>query len=635
MARYLFGGSPADYVISTNEADDDQKLYYRPLATVTFWDAKVDGTRLTDLRLDFNGSNTDAITATSTGRIPQFYGPDGITQLWADTGDNERYAMVSTDLGAIVDGKISTTEADNFAKVVDVANIQRQLGLTPRVVMFNTETNTWPVQSDVTATNPPIPIFWYGNAALPTQLRRGLDYVDQLTNGSTNVPDEEEPVDEEPVEGEPGRTIAMTTPVASANGANVTLSATITTAGGAQQFAFVQIAVRGPSGQQSDTAFNPNVSVDGALNLNGGFVASASGTWRAYISYNITGGSAQTDWVDGPVRTFTVTIPSGGTPVGGVPLVGRSGKTWNSGVAAWVTTGNGCVALANAFGTWRGRPVDGFLKFADRSSWEGMFNIASEWAAWPGYIVNSMPPQPQSQNNSGTANGSNNSRWEGYGQALTAAGLNRNTYILRVWEVNGYWYNWAWGDERGTKSAPNTPASFVAAMKNLSMSVKKYAPNIKISVNLNRGSGRSNTTWQSVIQQLVGSHQYGKYIDIIGLDSYDWFPGQTNDGNWNNARNQSPGFADIAAFCRSNGLQIGVEEWALISASGGAVGGGGGDNPYFIQRMHQEFDSIKDVLAYEGYYENGGAPAELDHPISTGHYPNAAAAYRANTRWGV
>ncbi len=631
MPRYLFGGSPADFAIQTNYPADDATVRVQPEVDLTVWSAPVAGTRYTDLQLEFGGSTVAILTTSVSGRLPRFYGPDGVTQVWIDMGDTDRYVLESTDLGSIVDTKLDKTAqpSPHQHSGADVPSLQRQIDATMRCVMFDDASNTWPYQSDVTPTYPPTPMFWYGNAALPVQARWGLDYVDQLdaTNhgGSTNIPDPTEEPTEDPVEDpdEPTMTIAMSTPVASINGAAVTVSAALTTAGGPQTFARVQVAVRGPSGQTNDVAYRANVTVDGTLSLTGGFTASASGTWTAYATYNKTGGSAQSDWVDGPKKTFTVTLTppdtgNGGTtpPTGSasVPKVNRSGIQWNSGVARWDSDNpDNTVNLANAFGTWRGRSVDGFLHFPKRQTWNDMFNgVPASWANFPGYIVYSIPPQPETegaQNNSATAAGQNNTRWEDFGKKLTAMGLNRSTFILRIWEVNGYWYKWAWGNERGTKVAPNTVESFVAAMKNLSTSVKKYAPNIKISINMTRGQSRSGTTWQSVYNQLLGNHQYGAYFDVIGYDTYDWYPA-TNTGNWNGTLNEAPGFNDIVSYCRSNGKQIGVEEWGLVG--GGA--GGGADNPYFITQMYGVFNSIKDVLAYEATTRTRAPPT----PLSTG-----------------
>ncbi|GLY32111.1 hypothetical protein [Kineosporia sp. NBRC 101731] len=327
----------------------------------------------------------------------------------------------------------------------------------------------------------------------------------------------------------------------------------------------------------------------------------------------------------------------GGTPgtPGVMPLIGRSGKAWNSGVARWDSgTPNSNIALANEFGNWRGRPVDGFLHFPPRQTWADIHAIPSGWAAWPGYIINSLPPQPETEgggSNAATAAGTNNARWTAYGTALDAAGLNTNRYVIRCgWECNGYWFKWSWGDESGAQTPQNSVASYQQAIQNVSTSTKSTAPNILIDVCLNRGSKRAGVTWQQVMDPML------PYIDIISLDHYDWYPGQTSLSLWNSARGQQPGFADLRTYLAANGKKLGVPEWALINASGGAAGNGGGDNPYFIEKMHDEFAQLAadGLLAYEGYYEEAGGPPTLQHRMMTGQYPAAAGAYQSAGRWG-
>jgi hypothetical protein len=329
--------------------------------------------------------------------------------------------------------------------------------------------------------------------------------------------------------------------------------------------------------------------------------------------------------------------PTPPTPTPGVmPLIGRSGKAWNSGVARWKGNQTGTPAFANAFGTWRGRPVDGFLNFPPRQTWADMFFIPSDWAAWTGYIINCIPPQPESEGGVGgknvtTAAGGNDTRWVNYGSALTAAGLNRSRHVTRLgWECNGYWYKWSYGDENGNKTPQNSILSFQQAVQHVSTSLKSTAGNTLIEVTLNRGSNRSGSSWQSIMDPML------PYLDIIGLDHYDWYPGQRTAANWASARGQQPGFADLRTYLQANNKKLGVPEWALVNASGGSAGGAGGDDSYFIQKMHDEFAQLAalGLLAYEGYYDDIGSPQELNHLLTTGQYPNAANTYRLGTNWG-
>jgi hypothetical protein len=617
MPRYQFGGGPSDIVVTASSAD--QILRFVPGATLTVWDSETEGSQVTDLQLTFGGEAVATLTASSQGRLPRFFGPPEETQLWIEAGDDQaRYVINSTDIGALINGKLDkdAVPAAHTHTAADVPDVVRGLGSALAYVFLNTENNTWPARPDTSG-----PVVWIGNAERPGADRAiwGTDYVDQLTaTGSTNIPDPTEDPDEDP---DPITGIALSTPTASVNGTSVTLKANITVPE-ATLFAFVQIAVRGPGA--SDVAFLRNVTLDDVTELSA-TVTLGAGNFTAFATYNKTGGSAQSDWTDGPSVSFTVTPPAPGDGVGdggagGTPRVGLSGLPWNSGTFNGTTS----VSGAQAFGTWRDTPIDALLTFMGRDSWGAMFTIPSSWAAWNGIILNSIPPQPQTANNSATAAGTNNQRWKDYGSQLVAAGLNRNTYIVRLgWESNGGWYKWSWGSPQNQ----NTPESFIAAVKNVSLSLKSTAPNVQISLNLNKGSKRSGYTWQSVFQQLV------PYIDQVGLDCYDFYNGSPNLAAWNsNMLNIDPGLNSVAAFCRANSLQMNLEEWALIA--GTAEGNPGGDNVFYITQMWDWLVANQDVICYEGYYDHDGAPSTLLHKITDGTKPNAAAAYRHATRWG-
>lgn len=79
---------------------------------------------------------------------------------------------------------------------------------------------------------------------------------------------------------------------------------------------------------------------------------------------------------------------------------------------------------------------------------------------------------------------------------------------------------------------------------------------------------------------------------------------------------QQPGFADLRGYLQANNKKLGVPEWGLVSSVGGATG----DNAYFIARMYDEFAELAalGLPAYEGYYEDVGAPDTLDHRMMPG-----------------
>ena len=79
MARYQYGGINLDYAF-TSYALGASKLMAASAATLTFFDAEVNGSQITDLQ-DGNGNAITSVSVPDTGDVPKFYGPDGANAL--------------------------------------------------------------------------------------------------------------------------------------------------------------------------------------------------------------------------------------------------------------------------------------------------------------------------------------------------------------------------------------------------------------------------------------------------------------------------------------------------------------------------------------------------------------------------
>lgn len=91
MARSRFG-SVADYVVAPGDevTVGDITGYATllvPSTVVTFWSAPSEGSQYTDL-LDLTSAAIGSVTTDATGAIPQFFGPEGVTLLYADSRRN-------------------------------------------------------------------------------------------------------------------------------------------------------------------------------------------------------------------------------------------------------------------------------------------------------------------------------------------------------------------------------------------------------------------------------------------------------------------------------------------------------------------------------------------------------------------
>lgn len=625
MARYIFGGSPADIVFAA--LTNDKILRVAAETTVTVWDAATGGNQLTDLQLPGNGTTITALTTDGNGRLPRFMGPDSLAELWIDSGANDRWILTSTQLGSLLNDKLDKdgVPGPHTHAMGDVSGLQRLIDQALRVIRFDTASNTWPNQPDITPTYPTVPVFWKGHASIPSQARAG-DYIDQLgTPYVSPDPTPEPDPDPDPITG-----ISTTEPVVNANGAIVHVTASLTTED-SRDFAYIQIAVRSPSGANFDQDFNRNVTVDGTLDLDATFTANMTGTtWSAWVAYKLTETSV---WVDGPKKTFTVTLPNTSptpgpghdinTPTGRVvPYQGLSALGWNSG--SFVHDQWSKTATA-AFGTYRGKTNDCKLVFGIHDgSWEQLITVWDDWAGFNGITIISVGPQPQPQTNAATAAGTNNHYWETFGQRLAAKGMNTNKTIIRCgWECNGNWYAWSHAKAGGA-------AAYVAAYKNVVTSVRRYAPNVLFDLNFNKDyPTQGGMTWQAVADALHG------YIDILSLDAYDMWDGWRNDSSRMNTWMNKAGAQrnSVLAYSRANNIPLGFPEWALVALAG-ASGTGGGDDLLYMQKTKEYFTLLANEgrLAYECYYNDGGAPADLLHELF--RYPTSETYYRSTAGWG-
>jgi hypothetical protein len=106
-------------------------------------------------------------------------------------------------------------------------------------------------------------------------------------------------------------------------------------------------------------------------------------------------------------------------------------------------------------------------------------------------------------------------------------------------------------------------------------------------------------------------------VDYIGLDVYDFKHEGTPEERWNNFYVKAPfGLEWHSEFARLHGKRMSYPEWAV---------GNFGDNPFFIQQMHDWFMKNEDKIAYAAYFDVDGAwPTQIDN----GQFPNSQRLFR-------
>ena len=117
-----------------------------------------------------------------------------------------------------------------------------------------------------------------------------------------------------------------------------------------------------------------------------------------------------------------------------------------------------------------------------------------------------------------------------------------------------------------------------------------------------------------------------RYVDEIGLDVYDrgLTPGQSSAQRWDSLVQQRFGLQWQARFAATHRKPIAFPEWGLVHDPGS--GTAGEDDPGFIRRMHDWFDSHN--TAFENYFNSDAGAGGASFAISGTSFPHAARVYR-------
>lgn len=244
-----------------------------------------------------------------------------------------------------------------------------------------------------------------------------------------------------------------------------------------------------------------------------------------------------------------------------------------------------------------------FLPYSTWSSIESAQWWAAMWAPSRFRTIYSIPMIPAT---GGTlaegASGANNDHFRRLAQTLVAGG--ESDAVLRLgWEFNGNWFPWR---------ASSGPANFAAYWRQIVQTVRAVpGANFQFDWSPVMSTG-------AVAPELA--YPGDAYVDYIGLDAYDqdWNPGWEDPiTRWTNMMNQPHGLRWHRDFATAHGKPMTFPEWGLFERPDGH---GGGDNPYFIQKMHEWFASNN--VAYALYFEHDAPDGQ--HSLMSGRFPRSA-----------
>ncbi|GAB3237715.1 hypothetical protein GCM10027456_00770 [Kineosporia babensis] len=310
------------------------------------------------------------------------------------------------------------------------------------------------------------------------------------------------------------------------------------------------------------------------------------------------------------------TTKSAAPKTGGTTQIGLanlSDKASGLGWASGLYMPGSLASNAEGFGDWRGRDLDVIVDWPARSNWDDLINPDWLYRSWKNTSYTKsfgFPPFPEDGSTlQACAAGDYNGKWKQIAQGIKDAGISDSTIIRLGWEFNGDWYDWQAGDAE----------AFAGCWRQVVTSAESVAPALTWDWNVNRGvsAGLSDPT---------KAYPGNEYVDIIGVDSYDMWPGATNEETWNQHLNGKQGLKYWANFAKSHGKKISVPEWGVYPGTANAQSNGG-DNPYYIGKMKDWFESLGDQLAYEAYFnEDDGYYAGSIY--GSGQNPKAAAKYK-------
>ena len=300
------------------------------------------------------------------------------------------------------------------------------------------------------------------------------------------------------------------------------------------------------------------------------------------------------------------------------------------------------MANIEAFGAWLGRPVTVATAFEARSTWDEINGASWQLGAWgqwasaqPGRNLSlAVPMLPMSGASlASCAAGLYDVHWETLAHELTL-NLLPAAYLRLGWEMDGGWF--AWNAPPGS----GKEASFAGCFRRI-VQVMRFA--------------QPSNQWKFVLDTAAGWYSKAyldavwpgdAYVDVVAIDLYDqsWaadtypYPSPC-DATCRLTRQQkawnsySWHLYTIRDFALAHGKKVALPEWGVAIRPDGH---GGGDNPYYIEKMHEFIHDPANQVAFHGYWGISAAdidsrltdPVQGDYPSGATRFPQSAARFK-------
>jgi len=204
------------------------------------------------------------------------------------------------------------------------------------------------------------------------------------------------------------------------------------------------------------------------------------------------------------------------------------------------------------------------------------------------------------------------------GEGLVDAG--QEDAILRIgWEFNLDSWAWSTGDEEAWKAYYRR---IVETMQSVEGAEFRY------DWNVNNASSKYDA---------VDYYPGDDVVDFIGVDAYDVdggsypYPDDCDDACRLERQQQAwegriyggdRGLKFWSEFAAEHDKQMSLPEWGNWDRNDGT---GGGDNPYYIERMADFIEDPDNAVGYQAYFETNNDGGR--HRLMEGDFPDAAAVY--------
>lgn len=289
--------------------------------------------------------------------------------------------------------------------------------------------------------------------------------------------------------------------------------------------------------------------------------------------------------------------------------------------------------------TWLGRPVAYALTFTGRepddssTPWQKIDNPGSLCDKWANSnyspIISAAILPTNKLSLAAGARGDYNQHWKNFAEVLVSKGCGSD--IIRLgWEFNGGFYPWSiWPDQKhGIDGGPNANADYAAYWRQIVNTMRSVkGQQFKFDWCVLRGKVTTEVT-QAYIE---GAYPGDQYVDIIGSDAYD--NGQVNktpESRWQSYLTEPAGLQWQRDFAKKHNKTISYPEWGVVKRDDNAYGGG--DNPYYIQKMYDWMTALpaneSGSLAYQSYFEDYDDMGGIEHRLMIDKFPNSSEKFK-------